>query len=597
MHIAINKVRFGLWTASIILALILMIRLLAPDFLFYDCRIGTLHAQSSNVQNQNGVYFNEDGTRQLKMLQQEITLKPKENYLISFLVKEVTGTEPAIISADFFDDQTDFDGLKFQIKLEPGIKDKTIVWSLASKNKAPDQAMLRMYYDSPTRVAISDVRVIAEKKIIRLALAFLFLIGSLVLAVLTIFYIRECATVADTDSDIRRRQLQWSFVFVFLAFISAPWLQAEFKLFRIKPVDENRNKVKKPDGNMLVRLFVEGADYGKRYENFFNDNFGFRDLFIKLNNQLDFSLFNRSDEVFIGKQGWMEYRSVMEVEEIRAERFTNQDWGQIQSQMLKLNAYLRSLGVTLIIVPIPLKFSIYPELIPADTISRPEKTAFMRFYQWMENQPQLHYVPVPEILSEAKAKQALFYKSDFHWNEFGAFIIAEQVVNTLGRLGGQAWRWHHPLQYHQSRNFVGGLGNSLGLLHPPEEGQISIDRNWEETGAFLKPEPPFDVLFQAEPAKAAKLLPKTLLLGVSFSFYFFDKNGFYENFSEVYFLHSKNMHDLPKLLPKDVKFVVYQFIEVNIGNSFKDPNWWPALSGEIPENTSQSHGKDSGKGK
>jgi hypothetical protein len=574
MALGTKQIHTGLWAASILLGAIVMLRQWNPAFFYADCGIGPVYAQSPNMQSHEGVYFSNDRSQDLKRLAKTVRLRPNSNYQISILVNEVIGTDPVILTVDMVGNYYDSAEQRFQVKLDPDTRNKTVARTLPSGDSPPPEAALRISYSSPTRVAISQVRILGEKTELRLALAYMFLACLILMVFLAM---KNIALASANKSESRRNRLQFMFVFVFFALIAAPWFQMEFKLFRYTPLDENRNRQEKPGGNALVRLFVEGEKYGKDYEKHFNDSFGLRDFYIKLKNQLDFSLFNRSDMVVIGRGGSMEYRNVLENQEIRGERLSPQEWKSIQSHILQMDAYLRSRGVTLILLPIQQKFSIYPELMPDGKITRPEKTAFLRLVEWLDSQPQLHYVDANKILLAVKEKHPVFYKTDFHWNGIGAFYVAEGVVNNIAQLSGQSLRWSHPLQYHEEGGFVGGLTRSLGVLYPPQEKHIAIDNNWEQAGSFLQAQPPFGVHFQAEPGKAISLLPKTMVVGNSFIDNYFKEIGFYENFSESYFLHSGNLPHLRELLPPEVKFLVFQFIEVEIGDFFSKPDYWPVL--------------------
>jgi alginate O-acetyltransferase complex protein AlgJ len=493
------------------------------------------------------------------------------------MVNEVIGPEPAVLTVDLVGKDYNFAEQRFQVKLDPCARKKTITRTLPSGDMPPAEAVLRISYSSPTRVAISKIRILVENAKPRLALAYMFLAGLMLLAVLAMKNIASPALAAANKSELRCNRLQLFFVFIFLVLIAAPWFQAKFKLVKYAPLDENRNRLEKPRGGILAGLFVNGERYGKDYEKYFNDNFGLRDLYIKLKNQLDFSLFNRSDMVVVGGEGMMEYRNVLENQEILGERLSVQEWDRIKSHILQMDAYLRSRGITLILLPIQQKFSIYPELMPTGKIVRPEKTAFLCLIEWLDSQPQLHYIDARKILLAAKKKHPVFYKTDFHWNGIGAFSVAEDVVNRIAQISSRPRRWSHPLQYHEGDRFIGGLTRSLGVLYPPKEKVIVIDKNWEQTGGFLNARMPFLVHFQAAPGKAASLLPPTMVVGNSFTDNYFEENGFYENFSESYFLHNANLPNLRELLPPGLKFLVYQFIELEIGDYFPKPDYWPVF--------------------
>ena len=52
----------------------------------------------------------------------------------------------------------------------------------------------------------------------------------------------------------------------------------------------------------------------------FNDHFGFRDFLIRSKTQIDYSVFGMSTRIHVGSDGWLFYRSVMDVEKPKFEK-------------------------------------------------------------------------------------------------------------------------------------------------------------------------------------------------------------------------------------------------------------------------------------
>jgi hypothetical protein len=67
-----------------------------------------------------------------------------------------------------------------------------------------------------------------------------------------------------------------------------------------------------------------------------------------------------------------------------------------------------------------------------------------------------------------------------------------------------------------------------------------------------------------------------MVFGNSFTQNYFEESGFYEKFSEAYLLHNSNLPIMRDLLSPGLKFLVYQFIELEIGE-FSRPDHWPVL--------------------
>jgi hypothetical protein len=93
-----------------------------------------------------------------------------------------------------------------------------------------------------------------------------------------------------------------------IIFLLAIFLPGIFQAFlALDPsiyIEEKRNLTEKPSFN-----FKEVSDYPARFQSYFNDHFGFRNLLIRWHNLLKLQIFNSSGspKVIVGKEGWLFY--------------------------------------------------------------------------------------------------------------------------------------------------------------------------------------------------------------------------------------------------------------------------------------------------
>jgi len=578
-----NWLNIGFWISFAFSAGLAAVYLLDTPLFRGNCSQGPLRSLYPNMVNSQGVFSNNDHSSSLKMLLLPIELAPRRDYTVSFRVNEVKGEKPVTLIVDFSGPDYDFDAQEVHLALAPGTRDYIVTEIINSGETAPATAGLRIFFDSTSSVSISSVSIVGERR--RWLRRALF--GSLIVFLLFGAWssIRNPEPMTRFWNSARERKIQAFFVAIFMVLLAAPKLQKEFKMLHYQVLDENRKKIESLHGNPFTRLFHEGDEYSKAFEKYYNDHYGFRDFFIRLKNQIDFSLFNRSDEVVIGRSGYMEYRNVIDVEEIRNERLKAGDWRKIHANIERFRIYLENKGITLILLPIPMKFSVYPEHYPRGSVSRPEKTAFYHLMDYLDSHPEIHYVDASKILLSAKKKYDVFYKTDFHWNEIAAFFVAEETVKTIARLSGRPDTWNRDLRFEKKPGFGGGINRSLAIFSPPLEDRIELDSNRKRHGGYLKPETPYGVHFRATVGHDRALLPATLVVGNSFSEGYFEYADMYSRFSEAYFLHRNHLHELPLYLPSGVRYLVLQFIEVEIGNYFWTEGWWPDYS----HNSAESH--------
>lgn len=83
------------------------------------------------------------------------------------------------------------------------------------------------------------------------------------------------------------------------------------------------------------------------------------------------------------------------------------------------------------ILSIPNKASVYPEYMP-DTIERKDTTSKTDLLmKYLEENTDLNVVDAKPTLVKAKKKQQVYYKSDTHFNQIGAFLTVQALKDKI----------------------------------------------------------------------------------------------------------------------------------------------------------------------
>ncbi|EKD43667.1 MAG: alginate O-acetyltransferase AlgJ, partial [uncultured bacterium] len=279
-----------------------------------------------------------------------------------------------------------------------------------------------------------------------------------------------------------------------------------------------------------------------------------------------YSLFGVSDEVLLGKDNWLFYKSVVEREEILLEQQSDTDFQNIQNKILALNKYFKDQGILFVIMPVPMKNSVYPEYYTNPTTRRPAITKFDKFMAYLRSHPEINTIDAPEILSHNKSQHQLFYKTDFHWNDTAAYLVSQETIKSINKWTNTSTPWMYSLNTQVDSHFVGGQTNYLATLIAPKENAIHVSNS--PKGSVPDPSTPSPFLYYFKsPVTNQKLLPKTLFIGNSY-FLNFLNTGIIDHFSETLMIHSNDMDKIPSAIPKDVKIVIWQLIEVDLLKGF-----------------------------
>ncbi|NOT05388.1 MAG: hypothetical protein HOP27_12400 [Anaerolineales bacterium] len=135
-------------------------------------------------------------------------------------------------------------------------------------------------------------------------------------------------------------------------------------------------------------------------------------------------------QTLIGKDGWMEYTGGGNLDDFQ--NVKELDNKKILGEKLgTLNQYLESQGITLLIVVTPNKATIYPDKLPEQMKSLPTQSRLDSLISYLESNNLPVILDLRPALKKARQNQDVYYKTDTHWNGYGAFIAYTTIMNTL----------------------------------------------------------------------------------------------------------------------------------------------------------------------
>ena len=219
------------------------------------------------------------------------------------------------------------------------------------------------------------------------------------------------------------------YISIFLIIIALPLIEMSTNLFDPPKLNEKRKKAEMPSfkGNPLNSEFISDI------EDYFNDNYGFRDQFIMLNNTLDVKLLGvntNKDSVIIGKNDYL-----YSAEELDDYTKTNllEDWEikKLAKELAKLQKDLKDRGIYFLFTVAPNKSTIYPEYMPFEENTSKEGN-LDRLQRELDNLG-VNSIDFKKLLLENKGEKDLYYKRDTHWNDIGSFLATEALLQNLSK--------------------------------------------------------------------------------------------------------------------------------------------------------------------
>lgn len=216
-----------------------------------------------------------------------------------------------------------------------------------------------------------------------------------------------------------------------LLFLFLPAFQDLFHFKEhIKPLDGAYTR--SVDTTLTFENWISG-EFQTKKEKVFNQDFGLHNYYVRLNNQIDFSLFNKSNakNVIVGKGGFL-YESEY-IDAYFGRNFAGKEKLEEKYKKLKnIQDHLALQGILLEVVFAPGKASFYPEFIPDNWVG--EKTLsnyecardlckklnirFIDFNAWFLTQKDF-------------SPYDLYPKTGIHWSNYGALIAFDSLTKHI----------------------------------------------------------------------------------------------------------------------------------------------------------------------
>lgn len=175
-------------------------------------------------------------------------------------------------------------------------------------------------------------------------------------------------------------------------------------------------------------------------QNWFNDNIGFRDDFIRSSQWINYKLLHRSpvSKVTIGKDGWYFFTEFSNLE-IATGKYplSDDDLKNIYEQQRDIKKYLNSIGADYLLVLSPSKPGVYPEKLPFDTASEVNIVTPGEVLEEYLNSNGFGDVMAlrKALIDRKKEGRQVFFATDTHWNDSGAYAAYETIMSELNSKG------------------------------------------------------------------------------------------------------------------------------------------------------------------
>jgi hypothetical protein len=228
-------------------------------------------------------------------------------------------------------------------------------------------------------------------------------------------------------------QLKWICFFLVALVFLLPLLQKAFKPFSPAPLKGYFEPSSRPEFTMAG--FMTG-EFQEKITPHLDRSIGLREWFVRLYNQLDFSVFSVSHarQVVVGKQDYLFEQSYIDA--MLGRDFIGEDPIEARvGQIRRLQDLLWARNKTLLLVVFPPdKGSFYPEKIPGRYLEKPGTVTNYQSYKRRFEESKVNFIDFNAWFLKMKdtSRYVLYPKTGIHWSSYGAFLAFDSLTRYIG---------------------------------------------------------------------------------------------------------------------------------------------------------------------
>ncbi len=332
-------------------------------------------------------------------------------------------------------------------------------------------------------------------------------------------------------------------IIAFLAVLILPVFAAD-KVGGAVSQNENRYLAKFPPIFNENNKISPGLKNG--FEAWLKDNLVGREQAQRINAFIGLNVFSVSPSplVHIGKEGWYFFTGDHNLEiGLGTEMLSNDQLMAIRTNQEAIQRSLKEQGIDYVLVLVPSKASVYPEYIGSGDF-QVGTTLIDQVTAYLQENTTIPVINVKPPLIDAKNEQDVYFRTDTHWNNTGAYIAYKTIIGKLNNFGmiksQPISQTTEPAIHYGDLSFMMG---HPGLI-PPEPFETTIIQNPQAslvndskkvsqiTKLLADKEIKGDYIFYSNPSAQKS----ALILGDSFFIAWKIPDLFAENFAEMNFI-------------------------------------------------------------
>ncbi len=178
------------------------------------------------------------------------------------------------------------------------------------------------------------------------------------------------------------------------------------------------------------------TEFPAAFSRFYDDHFAWRRQLIAWRSAIKVLALGVTShaDVVLGRQGWLYYDAEQQLADYRGlHPFTAAELRQNLQALEERAEMLAQVKIPYLLVLAPNKHTIYPEYLPERFARIKTETRLDQIVQALQLSGRVPFCDLRDPLLKAKSGGQLYFKTDTHWNQRGAFVGYGEVMGEVRR--------------------------------------------------------------------------------------------------------------------------------------------------------------------
>lgn len=235
--------------------------------------------------------------------------------------------------------------------------------------------------------------------------------------------------------------------------------------------------------------------FQNQYQKYVNEHFGFRNYFVRLNNQIAFSFFNKAkaNGVIIGKENYLYEENYIKAY-YGLDSISNDSIATRLTKLKFVQDTLKKLNIDLILIYAPGKAAYLPEYIPDNKIPIHRfQTNYERYIDYSKK-IGINFIDYHQYFNSLKSAtpNPLYPKYGIHWSSYGRDLVIDSLVRYIEQVRGidlNDVSFSSPVLSDSLRESDNDIGDAMNLLFKLKPDLMAYSKaTFENNPSKVKPQ-------------------------------------------------------------------------------------------------------------